>query len=135
MSRRKKSKTKESKGRRSPGKQKMSDMISDIGWSFIDFGDTLEEKHNRLNAVCSAWNMACATPEHRERQLDQYMEGFRQFNPDSSEEELNQVRNDMQTLIQRKLKMFPADQRQIVDTRILPLGEDFRIEIASATVH
>ena len=135
MSRRKKSKNKKSKRRRTSGPRKMSEMISDIGWKFIDFGDTLEEKHNRLNAVCSAWNMACAEPELRERQLDQYLEGFRQYNPHHSEEEMSDIRKDMENLIQRKLKMFPHDQRQIVDARIMPFGEEFRIEIASATVH
>lgn len=113
----------------------MSEIILDIGSKFIDEGDTLEEKHNRLNAVCSAWNMACAKPELREQQLEQYLTGFREHNPHHSEEELGDVRSDMEALIQRKLKMFPHDRRQIVDTRIVPFGEDYRIEIASATVH
>ena len=135
MTRRKKSKKKKSKGRRSLGPRKLSEIISEVGWKFIDFGDTLEEKHNRLNAVCSAWNMACSEPELREQQLEQYMEGFRQHNLHHSEEELSAARRDMETLIQRKLKMFPNDQRVIIDTRIVPFGESYRIEIASATVH
>ena len=135
MSRRKKTKNKKSKRKGSLGPRKLSEIISEVGWRFIDFGDTLEEKHNRLNAVCSAWNMACAEPELRKQQLDQYMEAFRQHNSHHSEEELSAARSDMEALIERKLKMFPHDQRQIVDAMIVPFGDDFRIEIASVTVH
>ena len=67
--------------------------------------------------------MACAAPELRERQLEQYLKGFRQYNPNHSEEELTDIRSDMENLIQRKLKMFPDDQRQIVDARIVPFGD------------
>lgn len=131
MSRRKKSKRSHAQP---PEKRKMSDMISEVGGEFIGSGDTVEEKLNRLNAVCSAWNMACAAPELRQRQLAQYLEGFRQFNPDHSDEELREVRSTMEAFIQRKLQTFPSDQRQIVDAKIVPMGTKFRIEIASATL-
>ena len=42
---------------------------------------TPEEKENRLTAACSAWNMACGTPEECLRLLDQYVEGYKRFNP------------------------------------------------------
>jgi len=35
---------------------------------FIGFSNTLEDRQNRLNAACSAWNMACNTPELRKKQ-------------------------------------------------------------------
>ena len=41
----------------------------------------------------------------------------------------------METLIERKLKLFPNDRRQIVDARVVMVGTGFRIEVASATLH
>ena len=37
-----------------------------------------------------------------------------------------------ETLIERTLTLFPEDHRQIVDARVVPVGADFRIEVASA---
>lgn len=113
----------------------MSEMISEIGGEFIGLGDTVEDRHNRLNSVCTAWNMACAAPELRERQLEQYLKGFRQFNSDHTEEQLSEVRRTMEAFIEEKLQKFPTDHRQIVDARIVPVGTKFRIETVSATVH
>jgi hypothetical protein len=39
-----------------------------------------------------------------------------------------------QSLIERKLKMFPDDQRQVVSARVVMVGNAFRIEVASATL-
>ena len=38
----------------------------------------------------------------------------------------------MESLIERKLKMFPDDMRQIVSSRVVKVGNDYRIEVASA---
>lgn len=110
-------------------------MISEIGGDFIGEGETVEDRLNRLNAVCSAWNMACSAPELRQRQLEQYLKGFRQFNPDHTEEQLSEVRRTMAAFMECKLQKFPADHRQIVDARIVPIGTKFRIEVISATAH
>ena len=46
-------------------KRKMSEMISEMAAGFIGVGKTAEEKQSRLTAACSAWNMACGSPELR----------------------------------------------------------------------
>ena len=46
------------KSKHSP-KRKMSEMIAEMAAGFLGVGDTLEERQNRLNAACTAWNMAC----------------------------------------------------------------------------
>jgi hypothetical protein len=46
-------------------KGKLSEMISVMAASFISDGKTPAEKHHRLTAACSAWNMACGSPEVR----------------------------------------------------------------------
>jgi hypothetical protein len=115
-------------------KRKMSEMISEMARGFIGVGKTAEEKQSRLTAACSAWNMACGLPEVRQRQIEQYVEGYRQFNPATSPSDLAKIRGDMKSLIGRKLQMFPEDQRQIVSAQVVMVGKDYRIEVASATL-
>ena len=115
-------------------KRKMSEMISEMAADFISLGDTAEEKQNRLNATCSAWNMACGSPEMRRQQLEQYVEGYRQNNPATSPGDLANIRKVMESLMERKLELFPDDKRQIVSARIVMVGSAYRIETESANL-
>ena len=115
-------------------KRKMSEMISEMAAGFLWVGDTLGERQNRLNAACTAWNMACCPPESRQRELEQYKEGYLRFNPATSPSDLAKILKDMESLIERKLKLFPDDKRQIVSARVVMVGKDYRIEVASATL-
>src|ERR1700687_3626343 len=96
-------------------KRKMSEMISEMAAPFISVGKTPEEKQSRLTAACSAWNMACGSPEMRRRQGAQYVEGYQRSNPATPPSDLAKIRIDMESLIERKLQMFPDDKRQIVN--------------------
>jgi hypothetical protein len=78
--------------------------------------------------------MACASPEVRQRQLEQYKEGYLRFNPATSPSDLANIIKDMETLIERKLKMFPDDQRQVVSAKVIKVGNNYRIELASTTL-
>ena len=113
---------------------KMSEMISDMAADFIGLGDTPEEKQNRLTAACSAWNMACSSPETRQRQLEQYIESLRNFNPANTPSNLANIREELEMLIERKLQMFPEDQRQIVSAKVIMVGTDCRIKVGSTTL-
>ena len=115
-------------------KRKMSEMILEMGAGFVGVGTTLGERQNRLNAACTAWNMACCSPEVRQRQLAQYSEGYLRFNPATSPGDLDNIIKDIELLIERKLKMFPDDKQQIVSARVVKVGDVFRIEVASATL-
>jgi hypothetical protein len=115
-------------------KRKMSEMISAMAASFISGGKTPEEKENRLTAACSARNMANGSPEVRRHQLEQYIEGYRRYNPASSAGDVANVVKVVESLIERKLAMFPEDKRQIVSSKIVMVGRDYRIEVASANL-
>ena len=115
-------------------KRKMSEMISEMAAPFISEGKTPEEKHHRLTAVCSAWNMACGSPKMRRQQFEKYVEGYRQNNPAISPSDLASVRKVMESLMERKLELFPDDKRQVVRAKIVMVGKDYRIEVASATL-
>jgi hypothetical protein len=41
----------------------MSEMISEIAAHFISAGRTPQEKEARSSAACSAWNLACVSPD------------------------------------------------------------------------
>ena len=43
-------------------KRKMSEMILEMGAGIVDVGETVDDRQNRLNATCTAWNMACHLP-------------------------------------------------------------------------
>lgn len=115
-------------------KRMMSEMISEIASNFISIGKTPEEKQNRLAAVCNAWNMACMSPKRRRRQLDQYFEEYRRFNPAVSPNNVAAMRKDMESLIKRKLRMFPHDRRQIVGAQIVMVKDGYRIEVVSGNL-
>jgi hypothetical protein len=113
----------------------MSEMISEMAAGFLGVGDSIGERQNRLNAACSAWNMACGSPEVRRRQLEQYRESFLRYNPATSPSDLANIGKDMETLIERKLQMFSEDRRQIVSATVLKVGLEYRIEVVSANLH
>ncbi len=113
-------------------KRKMSEMISEMAAGFLWVGDTIGERQSRLNAACSAWNMACASPEVRQHQIERYKEGYLRFNPATSPVGLANIVKDMESLIERKLELFPDDRRQIVSAKVVMVGTTYRIEIASA---
>jgi hypothetical protein len=115
-------------------KRKMSEMILEMGAGFVGVGDTIGERQNRLNAACSAWNMACASPEVRQSQLERYREEHQRFNPATSPGDLANILKDMEFLIERKLKLFPDDHRRIVSARVLKVGNNYRTEVVSATL-
>ena len=122
------------KRRKSSAKRRMSEMISEMAVGFLAVGNTVGERENRLNATCTAWNMACALPKVRQRQLEQYGEGYLQYNPGTSPSDLANIIKDMELLIGRKLELFPDDHRQIIDARVVKVGSEYRIEVASATL-
>jgi hypothetical protein len=100
----------------------------DFAGDFIRFGNTLEDRQNRLTAACSAWNMACNTPELRKKHLDQYVLGYGKFNADADSEHLANVRKDTEKLIETKLKMFPNDLRQVLQAKIVSVKGGERVE-------
>ncbi len=120
-------------GSSAPDKGKISQMIWEYAGDFIRMGKTLEDRQSLLNAACSAWNIACDSPDQRKANLDHYLVEYRRHNADADEAEMAGVRSNMEKLIAKKLDMFPADIRQIVGAQIVRSGDQERIDVASAT--
>lgn len=116
----------------SPQERELSEIIQDFAEDFIELGETLEEREGNLNAACSAWNIACNLPEYRKKNLDHYLREYATLNPDSDEEQLEAVRENMEILIERKIQTFTHDLREIIGARIVDSGDKEWIEVASA---
>ena len=111
--------------------RKLSEMIWEFAGGFIRLGNTLEEKQNLLNAACTAWNMACTPSEVRNRSLDQYVKGYKSYNPDVSDEEMSAICSDVEKLMRNKLRLFPAVHKQIVGAQITQVAGKDNIEVVS----
>jgi hypothetical protein len=109
-------------------------MMWEFAGDFIHLGRTQGEKECRLVAASSAWNIACNPPEQRQKLLDRHMAEFLRFNPDTDPANAAAIRGDMEKLVERKLKLFPMDARQIVNARLVPMGDKDRIDVVSARV-
>ena len=117
-----------------PAKRKISEMVWEFAGDFIRLGNTQGQKEARLIAVSSAWNIACNPPEQRQKLLDRYMTEYLRFNPDTNPANAAAIRSDMEKLVERKLKLCPMDRRQIVNARLVPVGDQDRIEVVSARI-
>ena len=111
---------------------KISQSIWEFAGDFIRMGKTLEQRQSRLNAACSAWNIACNHPGVRKKNLDHYMRSYKEYNPNTDDTALAAIRIDLEHLIEVKLKMFSGDLRQIVNARIVRSSDKDRIEAAAA---
>ena len=112
----------------------MSEMVLEVAGEFINTAKTLEEKHARLNVVCSAWNMACSTPAMRTKMLEDYLSSYRSHYPGTTDEEMAAIRHDIEELIREKLRLFPTINKQIINAQVTRMPEGVRVDIASITV-
>jgi len=111
--------------------RKMSEMVLEFAGPFINVAETVEQKHARLMAACTAWNLACSPPDKRTEFLDEYLESYGNSYPDTTQDDLAAIREDMETLIQEKLRLFPNVNKQIVNAQVTRTPEGDRIDIAS----
>jgi len=79
--------------------------------------------------------MACKSPKARQRQVEQYSKEYFRVNPATSPSDLANIVKDMESLIERKLKLFPDDLRQVVNATVVKIGDDYRIEVMSGILH
>jgi hypothetical protein len=113
---------------------KLSGMIWEFAGDFIRLGSTPEQRHVRLTAASSAWNIAASPSDQRQKILDRFMTEYQRCNPSANPSVSAAIRSDMEALIARKLKLFPTDLRQIINARLIQIDGKDRIEVASATV-
>ena len=109
---------------------KVSKMIEEFAADYISMGETDEERQNYLNSACTAWNIA-VLPEHaRESALRHVVEEYERKNPGA--DDVDAYVQNMRTLIQEKLRMFPAANMGIVNAFLEHIdGKKFRLSVVS----
>ncbi|MBF0203086.1 MAG: hypothetical protein HQK67_01975 [Desulfamplus sp.] len=96
---------------------KMSEMLTQVAYDYIIMGKTHMDKQNYLNIACIAWNIALLTEEKRQLALDQCQKQYELRNPYVNDSQ--NLRYNMELLIQEKLRLFPNVNRTIVNANII----------------
>jgi hypothetical protein len=97
---------------------------------YIFMGDTTEDCQSYLNSACTAWNIAILPEHQREEALRRFVGEYKRLNPGVDDEE--NLIHDMRILIRKKLDLFPAAKKMIVNAHLEELeGLKYRINIAS----
>ena len=104
-------------------------MVIEYAADYIAMGEDLEMKRSYLNSACSAWNISNLTPEDRGAAMQQYLDNFRELNPHV--QEVNDLKEDIERLIDRKVQMFPDVKKEIVGAEISEIDGKEHIHIAS----
>ncbi len=108
-------------------------MIIDFASDFIDLGATLEEKQSYLNAACIAWNISILPANIREKALAHFLDEYKNSNPSEDEDNIKNVKSDMELLIKEKIKKFPSVTKSIEHAKITENDTEYRITIISST--
>ena len=98
--------------------QKISEMVLDFAGEFLRLGETPDKRRNLLSGACSAWNIACAPAETRVELLDQFIANYRSCDLGADAKRCRGVRQDMELLIQQKMKKYPDVIRQIMSCEL-----------------
>jgi len=114
---------------------KMSAMIIEYASEYINLGDTLEEKQSYLNAACSAWNIAILKKEERQKALDDFIEQYKNVNPDADDTDTDNARHDIGLLIKEKIRLYPNVKKTIAGAEITNDKGKERIVVASISPH
>lgn len=114
--------------------EKVSAKLLKVSDGFIESGDTMQERESRLIAVCGAWNMACGNPDTFQQQMDSWAKTHATLNPVMDAAEIASKTRFIAKLIERKRNLYPDEHRQILDARIVPTGDSFRVEVACASL-
>ena len=103
----------------------------DFAGDYIRMGEIPEERLNLLNTACSAWNCACTPEEQRSDFLARYISEYKRCNPDADAMACAALREDLELLVEQKLKKYPNIIKQIISCDLQFInGQDY-ITVAS----
>ncbi len=115
-------------------KKKMSEMVLEYASDYISMGETLEERQSLLNSACSAWNFSLLDTEERGNAIQKYLKEYKKYNPNADATHCNDVIENIQKLIDVKLKMFPDINKPIVSAYIDNINGRDHVSVASMRV-
>jgi hypothetical protein len=100
-----------------------SELIFQFARNFIVTGESMEQVQSRLNAACTAWNIANLPKYKRRKGLGRYLESYRAQNP--GVQNYSFLRKDMKHLIKQKNRLFPQVKKPIMHAEIRGKGDRF----------
>jgi len=126
-----KNRNRSARNKRKPARQelKVSEMIAQFAYDFISMGETLRDRQSYLNTACTAWNIALLPEDKRQTALDQCQRQYELLNPEADDSQ--NLRHDMEILIQEKLRLFPEVKTTIVGAEITNVEGKDRIRVIS----
>ena len=104
-------------------------MIFEFAQDFIATGESLEQKQSRLNAACTAWNIANLPKYERRKALERYLQSYKAQNPGAPHSSF--LPKDMEHLIKQKNRLFPQVKKPIMHAEIRGEGDRFSISVVS----
>ncbi len=112
-------------------KKKMSEMVLEYASDYLSIGETLKERQSLLNSACSAWNFSLLDTEEQGNAIQKYLKEYKKYNPNADAIQCNDVIENIQKLIDVKLKKFPNIKKSIVSAHIEDINGRDHVTVAS----
>ncbi len=117
--------------KRKPPKKKVSAMVLDFAKEYIAMGEDLEDKQQLLTGAASAWNIACLDEIERDFSIKRYMKEYEKINSTFSNQDLQDVEENLRLLIPQKEKLYPDVKVQIAGAYIEVKGGKDHVYVMS----
>ena len=112
----------------------MSEVLKDFIRPYADIPQNKKELQRLLETAVTAWDLAFMPKEKRESELDQmFASMLKKAKKNIDKEDLATSRALIEDFIDRKLKYFADEQRQVIDFQVEYLGRgEYHLSVASA---
>ncbi len=104
-------------------------MIFEFARDFMATGASMTQKQCRLNAACTAWNIANLPKYARRKALARYLQSYRTQNP--GVQDANYLCKDIEHLIKQKNRLFSQVKKPIMHAEIRDEGGRVSISAVS----
>ena len=114
------------------GITKMSEVLEDFVSPYADIPSSKKELESLFGMAVSAWNLSFMPEEERTKTLDQvFAQAFNPRNVDAEDLEIGRAM--VEEMIDRKLKYFADEHRQVTDFQVEYVGQgDYYLSVASS---
>lgn len=110
------------------GEVKMSEVLKAFVEPYVDFARNRVQRERLISIAVIAWNLSLMPEDKRQTALDQSIEAGLEGNDPLVKQDIREMIDD---LIARKLKLFAKNKRFIVDFQLQDTGKAFHLSVAS----
>ncbi|MGD1859098.1 MAG: hypothetical protein ACFB0E_03900 [Leptolyngbyaceae cyanobacterium] len=110
------------------GAVKMSEVLEEFAEPYVEEIDDFLEHKSFLELAAIAWNLAIMPEEQRQAARE---EMHNKFGRRGSQDSLKALDPLLDELIERKLQLFPDNQRLIMDLQFEDSGDQYHLSVAS----